>query len=223
MFKPILTVTMIFISVAAAAANQPAATPPANAVVGDYRFQSGLIMTIEYAGAGVTVKSTGQPVQSLTASTDGHFSYAAIPAYITFDLDAKGVSKTLNFHYDERSLEAKRIDAATAKRASDALELKIKNQTHDPACEATLKRLVEEARGGKPDYSKMTLTLAQTTRMQLPMLQQRIVALGTIKEVKFTGVAPIGAETFDVAFENGATQWRIFCLPNGFISAVGFR
>jgi hypothetical protein len=210
----------------AAEAAKPVAatgTPNLEALAGDYRFKSGLDMNVAKNGNTLLVKSTGQPPQILTASSEGKFNYAQIPAYITFDLDPKGVAKTLHFHYDDKSLPANRIDAALAKKASDALELKITNQTHDPACERTLRRLIEEGRAGTPDYSKMTLTLAQATKMQLPMIQSKFQQLGAVKEVKFTSVAPTGAEMFDVTFDSGTMQSMIFCLPNGFISGVGFR
>jgi hypothetical protein len=197
--------------------------PSIESVVGDYRFDSGLIMSLEKMDQTAYVKSTGQPQQALTISPDGHFNYPSIAAYLTFDVDKAGKATKLHFHFDEKSLTAKRIDAAVAKKANDALDLKIKNKTHDPACAATLKRLIEEGRMGKPDYSKMTLTLAQATRTQLPMMQQRFQELGAVKEVKFLGVGPMGAEQFDLQFEKGALQSQIFCLPNGFISGAGFR
>jgi hypothetical protein len=199
------------------------AVPTFEAIAGHYRFDSGVIMSVEHTAQTLFVKSTGQPQQSLTVSADGHFNYSAIPAYLTFDVDKTGQATKLHFHYDERSMAAKRIDAAVAKRTNDALDLKIKNQTHDPACAVTLKRIIEETRAGKPDYSKMMLYLAQAMRSQLPMAQQKFQGLGAVKEVKFIGVAPMGAEQFDVSFDNGASQAQIFCLPNGYVSAVGFR
>jgi len=202
-------------------------TPPKSAnvdqVIGHYRFKSGSISSVEKSGETLIVTSTGQPPQSISASADGKFSYAAIPAYLTFDGNGSSPSKTLTFHYDDRTLEASRIDAAEAKKVADAWQQKIKDQTHDPACANTLKRLIGEIRSGKPDFDKMTLGLAQATRTQLPMMQSRFEQLGDVKEVKFLSVAPNGAEQFDVAFEKGATQWRILCLPNGYVAAVGFR
>lgn len=201
----------------------PTAAPSGDAVVGHYRFKSGLIMSVEKSGDALTVKYQGQPPQPLTASPDGKFSYAQGQAYLTFDLDPKGVAKTLHVYYDDNTLPAARIDAAVAKKAADDLELKVKNQTHDPACITTLKRLIEEVRAGKPDYSKMTLQTARATRMQLPILQQRFQEMGPVKDVQFKSVGPQGAEQFDVTFENGPSQWMIQCLSNGYVGNVGFR
>ena len=197
--------------------------PAAEAIVGHYQFQSGLIMSVENTGGALSMKYTGQPAQALSPAANGRFSYAGGQAELSFDLDATGKGKTLHVYFDERTLPAKRISDATAKKASDALELKVKNQTHDPACVTTLKRVIEESRTGKPDYSKMTLATGQATRTQLPMLQQRFQELGALKEVKFTAVGPAGAEQFDVTFEKGSTQWRIQCLPNGYVGNIGFR
>jgi len=215
---PALTVLLV-----SAAAAQTAKAPSIDAVVGHYRLQTGAIMTVERSGETVTAVSTGNPPQVLSVTPDGKYAYSSIPGYLTFDLDKAGKATTLHFHFGDESMPAKRIDAAAAKKVADDLAAKIKNQTHDPACAATLKRIIEETRAGKPDYSKMSLPLAQTTRAQAPMIQQRFQTLGAVKEVKFTGVGPQGAERFDVAFENGTTQWNIFCLPNGYVSGVGFR
>jgi hypothetical protein len=178
---------------------------------------------VEKSGDALTVKQMGQQPQTMSASPDGKFSYAQGQAYLTFDLDPKGVAKTLHVHFDNNTLPATRITDAIAMKAADDLEAKVKNQTHDPACAATLKRVIEEVRAGKPDYSKMTLATAQATRQQLPMLQPRIQEMGAVKEVKFTAVGPIGAEQFDVVFEGGPSQWRIQCLSNGYVGAIGFR
>ncbi|HTE43208.1 MAG TPA: hypothetical protein VK629_20465 [Steroidobacteraceae bacterium] len=209
--------------ISTAAMAQAGKTPSLDAVVGHYRFQSGLIMKVEKNGEGLSVTSTGSTPQGVLPSPDGKFNYTQIAAYLTFDLDAAGKATTLNFHTDDKSLPAARLDEATAKKAADALAAKIKNQTADPTCATTLKRVVEELRAGKPDYSKMTPVFAQQTRTQLSAIQGAVQQLGALKDVKFTGVGPAGAEIFNVAFENGATEWRMFCLGNGYISSAGFR
>jgi hypothetical protein len=202
---------------------EAAKVPSGDAILGHYQFKSGVVMSIERSGEVLTVESTGQQAQALTALANGQYSYASGQASLSFDLDSSGKGKTLHLHFDERTLPATRINDAAAKKVSDALELKIKNQTHDPACATTLKRLVEEIRIGKPDYSKMTLLLGQATRTQLPMMQSKFQELGALKDVNFISVGPMGAEQFDVAFEKGATQWRIFCLPNGYVGSAAFR
>jgi hypothetical protein len=198
-------------------------TPSVDAVVGHYRFQTGLIMTVEKNGTDLSVTSTGNPPQGVLAGPDGKFNYAQIPASLTFDLDATGKAKTLHFHFDDKDTPANRIDDATAKKAADALAAKIKNQTADPGCATTLKRFIEEIRTGKPDYTKLTPFFAQTVRTQSTHMQGMMQQLGAVKETKFTGVGPAGAEIFNVAFENGATEWRMFCLGNGYISGAGVR
>jgi hypothetical protein len=233
MLRIIPAFAAIFITAAAVVQYTPAAAqskaPAAEEVLGHYRFESGLIMSVEKSRNVLTVRQLGQQPQTLSASPEGEFSYANGKFYLTFDLGPQGstkqdVAQTLHVHFDNNNLPAARIDAAVAKKAADDFETRIKNQTHDPACEQTLRRVIDEIRTGKPDYSKLMPAVAQAIRQQLPMLEPRLQKVGAVKDVKFKGVGrPTGREKFDVTFEGSRSEWRIQCLANGWIGNLDIR
>ena len=82
----------------------------------------------------------------------------------------------------ERLVNARHADwAATMAR-------RIKDQTPAPGSEATMRRIVEELRAGKPNYDLYAPGIARVTRQQLPQLQATVVGLGALQSITFKGV-----------------------------------
>ena len=109
----------------------------------------------------------------------------------------------------ERLVNARHADlvALMAKR--------IKEQTPAPGSEATMRRIVEELRAGKPNYDFYAPGLAQVTRQQLPQLQSTLVGLGALQSVTFKGVGTDESDIYQLKFEKGSLEWRIWLSADG--------
>jgi hypothetical protein len=123
-------------------------------------------------------------------------------------------------------MTAKRLDDAEAKKVADAaaaFDKRFKDQTAAPGSEAALRRMIEELQLGKPNYDLMSPGLANATRQQLPQLQSMIAGLGALQSVKFTGVGSGGADIYQVKFEKGSLEYRIWLAPDGKVESAGVR
>jgi hypothetical protein len=132
----------------------------------------------------------------------------------------------MTLHQNGRDITGKRLDDAEFKRLADAAALlakRVKDQTAVPGSEAALRRLIEETRSGQPNYDLMSPGLAAATRQQLPQLQQNIVRLGAVKSISFKGVGPAGADIYEVKFENGSLEYRIFVGADGKVEGANVR
>jgi hypothetical protein len=100
---------------------------------------------------------------------------------------------------------------------------RFKDRQAAPGGEAALRQMIEDLRLGKPDYDAMTSVLATATRQHLPQLRSTITQLGAIQSITFKGVAPAGADIYEVTFENGSQEWRIWLAPDGKVESANFR
>jgi hypothetical protein len=83
--------------------------------------------------------------------------------------------------------------------------------------------MVEELRMGKPDYDQMGSGLANVTRQQLPQIQSMITGLGSLQSVTFKGVGPGGADIYQVKFEKGSLDYRIWLSEDGKVDSAAMR
>jgi hypothetical protein len=83
--------------------------------------------------------------------------------------------------------------------------------------------MMEELRLGKPTYDLMSTGLATATRQQLPQLQSMITGLGALQSVNFKGVGPGGADIYQVKFEKGSLDYRIWLGSDGKIESANVR
>ena len=83
--------------------------------------------------------------------------------------------------------------------------------------------MIEDVRLGKPDYDTMSSGLADATRQQLPQLQSTVTQLGAIQSLTFKGVGPAGPDIYQVKFENGSLEYRIWLAPDGKVGSANVR
>jgi hypothetical protein len=155
------------------------------------------------------------------------FFLKAVDAQIEFPKDdAQGKASQLTLHQNGRDITAKRLDDAEAKQVADAaaaVAKRFKDQTAAPGSEAALRKMIEGIRLGKPDYGTMSSGLAEATRQQLPQLQATVTQLGAIQSVTFKGVGPAGPDIYQVKFENGSLEYRIWLAPDGKVESANVR
>jgi hypothetical protein len=144
--------------------------------------------------------------------------------------DDRGRPAQLILHQNGRDMPANRLDDAESKRVTDeaaakaaALEKRFKDQTAAPGSEAALRKMIEGLQLGKPDYDSMNPNLAAAIRQQLPQTQSIFANLGALQSVTFKSVGPAGPDIYQVKFEKGALEYRIWLTPDGKIDAANFH
>jgi hypothetical protein len=186
----------------------------------------GVNMTITLADSQLISQMSGQGKVPLFAKSETMFFPKVVDAEIEFPKDAKGRASQLILHQNGRDMTAKRLDDAEAKKVIDAaaaFEKRFKDQTAAPGSEAALRRIIEEVRLGKPNYDLLSPGLAAATRQQLPQLQSMIAGMGALQAVTFKGVGPGGADIYQVKFEKGSLDYRIWLGPDGKVESANVR
>jgi CubicO group peptidase (beta-lactamase class C family) len=190
---------------------------------GVYSFEPGMNMTITVADGQLISQMTGQDKVPLFAQSQNVFFPKVVDAQIEFPGDAPS---RLILHQNGRDMTAKRLDDAEAKKVADAaaaFEKRFKEQTAAPGSEAALRRMIEELITGKPNYDLMSPRLAAATRQQLPDLQSGLAKLGALQSMRFKGVGPGGADIYQVKFEKGSLDYRIWLGTDGKIESANVR
>jgi hypothetical protein len=195
--------------------------------VGIYAMGPSVNMTITVADGQLISQMSGQGKVPLFAESETMFFPKVVDAEIEFPReDTKGPASQLILHQNGRDMTAKRLDDVEAKKvtnAAAAFDRRFKDQTPAPGSEAAMRRMIEELRLGKPNYDLLSPGLANATRQQLPQLQSMITGLGALQSVNFKGVGPGGADIYEVTFEKGSLEYRIWLGPDGKIESANVR
>jgi hypothetical protein len=94
----------------------------------------------------------------------------------------------------------------------------------NPASEAAVRRMTEEALRWQINYDLLTDSMAAQVRAQEAGLRQMFAQLGSLQSISFVGVDPQGRDVFDVRHANGTLRWTIQLTPAGkTATAVLFR
>lgn len=195
--------------------------------VGAYHVQMGPNMLVTLDGDQLSTKLGNQPPVPIFAQSKTLFFAKVVDAQIEFaKLDAQGVPGELILHQNGRDIPANRLSEAEFKRIADAAAAaakRFKDQTPAPGSEDALRRLIEEIRTGRPNYDRMSPELAEATRRQLPRLRSEIAQLGNLQSISFKGVGPGGADIYDVKFESGSLEYRIWMDSDGKVESANIR
>ncbi|HEX6993388.1 MAG TPA: S41 family peptidase [Gammaproteobacteria bacterium] len=95
--------------------------------------------------------------------------------------------------------------------------------TPHPASEAAVRRMSAELARGEPDYSLLTPSMAEATRTQLDALQRRFSDLGPLVSIEFVEVDPLGADVYDIQYENGPLRLAIALTQDGKAAMAAIR
>lgn len=198
-----------------------------NRYVGAYQLAQGPAMLITLEGNQLVSKLGNQPPAPIFPESETTFFLKVVDAQLEFPkTEAQGKASQLTLHQNGRDITAKRLDEAEAKRVGDAAAAaakRFKDQTAAPGSEAALRKMIEDVRLGQPDYSKMSSGLADATRQQLPQLQSTITGLGAIQSMTFKGVGPAGPDIYQVKFDKGSLEYRIWLAADGKVESANVR
>ncbi|HEX4594210.1 MAG TPA: serine hydrolase [Bryobacteraceae bacterium] len=198
-----------------------------NRYVGAYQFPIGAAMLITLEGGQLVSKLGPQAPVPIFPESETMFFAKVVSAQIEFPATSTdGKAGQLTLHQNGRDLIGKRLGDDEAKRMSDAAAAaakRFKDQTATPGSEAVVREAMEKLRTGTPDYDRLSPALADATRQQLPQIQAMITGLGSLRSVAFKGVAPNGADIYQVKFEGGSLEYRILIGQDGKIEGANIR
>ena len=103
------------------------------------------------------------------------------------------------------------------------IDKRFKAQVASPGSEATVRRLIEELRIGKPNYDLMSSTQARETRRQVTQHETTIAKLGALQTLTFKGVGPAGPNIYLATFEKGSLEWRVWLNLDGSVDVFRYR
>ena len=186
---------------------------------GTYRMAGGAEMLITVDNNRLLGKLGNQSAMPMFPESETMFFLKAVDAQIEFPNAAgPGNLSQLILHQNGRNVTGTRLDEAEVRRlAADAaaLALRIKDQTPMPGSEAALRGMLEGVGLGQPKYDLMIPSLATAIRQRLPQLQSALQQRGSMQSVSFKGVAPDGADIYEVRFADGVWEYRIILDPAG--------
>jgi hypothetical protein len=192
--------------------------------VGVYQMGPGTNMLITLENNQLISQLTNQGPIPIFPRSENVFFPRVVDAELEFSgNDAQGRATQLTLHQNGRDMPAKRLPDAEFERLTDAAAQtarRVKDQTPMPGSEAALRRLIQEIRSGNPSYDRMSESLANATRQQLPQLQPMLNQLGDVQTVSFKGVGPAGADIYRVDFAKGSLEIRIRLAPDGKIDGA---
>jgi CubicO group peptidase (beta-lactamase class C family) len=195
--------------------------------VGAYQMTGGPVNLVTLEGQQLFSKLGQQAPVALYPQSETMFFLKVVEAQVEFPkVEDDGEAGQLTLHQNGRDIVGKRMDDAAAQKAADAaaaIARRFKEQQPAPGSEAALRKLIEDTRQGKPDYGSMSEGLANATRQQLSQIQASLTQLGAIQSVTFKGVGPAGPDIYEVKFENGLLEYRIWLSADGKVESVNFR
>jgi serine-type D-Ala-D-Ala carboxypeptidase/endopeptidase len=184
--------------------------------VGHYEMFPTFILTVTREDNQLFVQATGQPRAAVYAKDDTNFFYKIVDAQITFETDSQGQATALILHQGGRDQHAKRIDDARAKQREDTVAQRFKDQKPFPTGETTLRNRLAELQRHQPNFDELA-------RPQEGHVEGLIGGMGTLQSVTFKGVGPGGFDIYDVKFEHGTLDWRLFLDTDGKIAGETIR
>jgi CubicO group peptidase (beta-lactamase class C family) len=193
---------------------------------GVYGMAPGVNMIITLENGQLVSQMTRQQKLPLTAISTNIFTPKVVDAQIEFPKDEQGSSTQLVLHQNGRDLTAKRLSDTEARTVLDAVsdfDRRFKAQKPAAGSEAAVRRMVDELIAGKPNYDLMSPGLANATRQQLTGIQSMFVGFGVLQSITFKGVGPGGADIYQVKFEKGSIDYRIWLAPDGKVDSANFR
>lgn len=194
--------------------------------IGVYGMAPNVTMTITLANGQLISQMTRQGKIPLFAESETMFFPKVVDAEIEFPKDTQEHASQLILHQGGRDMTAARLDDAAAKTIADAaaaFDKRFKDQTAAPGSEAAVRRMIGELQAGKPNYDLMSAGLASATRQQLQGLQSMVNGMGALESVTFKGVGPGGADIYQVKFEKGSLDYRVWLSPDGKTESANVR
>lgn len=198
----------------------PVSTEVMDGVVGTYRSGRYSTVRVTRDGNQLFAQATGtKPVRMYPSSEKTWFFSDASLQFIA-DVDAAQKVRSIVSRRPQYDTPMARVPDTEASLPGEELAAKIYGGAPDARAEAVLRRVFDELRNSAPDYSKMTARASSTIKPELGTIAAKLRALPAISAVTFQGVAPNGADIYQMTNGETLTEWRILLTAGGTIEAI---
>jgi CubicO group peptidase (beta-lactamase class C family) len=194
-----------------------------SAIVGAYQLYRYTFVKLTQEGDRLFFQRSGQGKLELFPEGHDRYFFRVVDAQIMFDFDPLGRPRGFTVLQNGHLERATAVDESDIATVNKSLAQRLRDKTPDPQSEPTLRRYIEYLRSASVDYGQLSVPIAQMTRQRLSEFTSLVVHLGKIEAVSFKGVAPNGADIFDVRFDNGLMEWRIVPTERGAVDDIGFH
>ena len=188
------------------------------------------IFTVTRSDDQLFAQRTGQRKVPLHPVTTNEYVYGSSATRITFVTDDQGTATALVLHQNGQKWPSVRVDEAKATaiegvfaRQIAAAPDRFRDQTPVHGSKDAVLRTISELQHAAPNYDRMSRSLADSMRPQMPQLQSMLTALGSADSIFFRGVGPGGYDIYGVKFANGFAEFRLLMGADGTIEDVVFR
>jgi hypothetical protein len=183
---------------------------------GWYEFDPTRALAVSREDDRLTVQETGRAQFAVLAVSAEQYVSERGDAFVIFNHAGEGPAELLLQESGEGARRAVRVDEARAKlieaaymRRIAVLPDRFRDQMPADGSRAALLQGIANLQRGAPAYDRMSPTLAEEVRGNLPRLLAMLTALGPVESSFFRGVSPGGYDIYGVKFAHGSAEFRI--------------
>jgi hypothetical protein len=189
--------------------------------VGYYQMNSKMVVTVYRKDNHLLARFLGGMACELYAESESKFFATVVPAQLSFVTDARGQVTEVVHHQYGIERRGKRIENSAS---VSEVEMELRRAGESSDTEASLRKYIHSLEKGEPNYDEMMPDQAVAVHAQLPRIKASLARWGALQSVAFRGITELGADIYDVAFENGRVEWFVAPLTaDGKVRMRSFR
>ncbi|WP_334180708.1 MerR family transcriptional regulator [Pseudomonas nitroreducens] len=189
-------------------------------LTGTWAFDDGTVVQTELRGEELYYLYPGQPGYRLSPEATDQFFLNGVSVQVTFSRSAADAVVALHHHQGGIIDVARPVPKSRALEQSKKLAEKVAAQRPCPESESLLRRLIDEQARNSPDYSRLTLQLAQLVAEQQGHLHSLFKSLGNLRSLCFRSVSQSGSDVYEAQFEHGTLECGIALTPSGLVGSL---
>lgn len=190
---------------------------------GAYQLDEGTFYGVIHKDGHLFTQVIGQPPIEIFPEKIDAFFMKALPVQVTFVHNASGEVSSLVHHQNGEEMRGTRIDQAIFDKAEAALRERVRDKIAFPRSEEIVRRVIDEASRGEPDYAAMSPALAALVREQREIVQTTLRDAGALEGLSFKGVSGQGWDVYEAKFDHATMEWAFMLAADGTMTGLYLR
>ena len=190
---------------------------------GAYQLDDGTFYAVVHRDGHLFTRVIGQPEIEIFPEEADRFFMKALPVQVTFIHNSTGDVTGLVHHQNGEEMRGARIDQAVLDAADSALQKRVREKIAFPRSEEILRRVIDEAIRGEPNYQAMSPALAALAREQREIVHATLKEAGKLEGLSFKGVSAQGWDVYEAKFETANMEWAFMLAADGTMTGLYLR